>query len=182
MQTQSDTAVSGPRAIIVMGVSGSGKSTLGAELARALGCRFLEGDSFHDEAAVAKMRAGIPLDDNDRWPWLDRLGAGIREAAHADGLTVAACSALKRCYRERLIAATGVPTAFILPETSREELVERMNNRPGHYMPASLLDSQLATLEPPQAGEPILVLDGTRSLDELREASLDWLHRTDTPR
>ena len=182
MQTQPDRAGSGPRAIIVMGVSGSGKSTLGAELARALGCRFLEGDSFHDEAAVAKMRAGIPLDDADRWPWLDRLGAGIREAALADGLTVAACSALKRCYRERLTAATGVPTAFILPDASREQLVERMNNRPGHYMPASLLDSQLATLEPPQAGEPVLVLDGTRPLDALREASLDWLHGIDTPR
>lgn len=182
MQTQSDTAGFGPRAIIVMGVSGSGKSTLGAELARALGCRFLEGDSFHDAAAVAKMRAGIPLDDADRWPWLDRLGAGIREAVLADGLAVAACSALKHSYRARLAAAVGVPAAFILPETSREELVHRMNNRPGHYMPASLLDSQLATLEQPEAEEPVLVLDGARPLDQLREASLDWLRRADAPR
>jgi gluconokinase len=177
VQPQSDTAGAGPRAIIVMGVSGSGKSTLGAGLAAILGCRFLEGDAFHDEAAVAKMRAGIPLDDADRWPWLDRLGAGIHDAALKDGLAVAACSALKRSYRERLTMATGVPTAFILPDVERDELVRRMNNRPGHYMPASLLDSQLATLERPEPGEPVLRLDGTRPLDQLCEKSLAWLRK-----
>jgi len=175
VQPQSDTAGIAPMAIIVMGVSGSGKSTLGAELAIRLGCRFLEGDAFHDEAAVAKMRAGIPLDDTDRWPWLDRLGAGIHDAVVADGLVVAACSALKRSYRDRLAAATGARTAFLLPEVSREDLTRRMNNRPGHYMPAALLDSQLSTLEPPQPGEAILLLDGTMPLDQLCGESLAWL-------
>lgn len=175
MQPQSDTALIGPSAIIVMGVSGSGKSTLGAELARRLDCRFLEGDSFHDSAAVAKMRSGVPLDDEDRWPWLDRIGAGLRAAVEADGLAVAACSALKRCYRGRLEAAAGVPTSFLLPDVRRDELVRRMNNRPGHYMPSSLLDSQIATLEPPATDEPVLLLDGTAPLDALCAQSLDWL-------
>lgn len=175
MQSQSDTAGLGPRAIIVMGVSGSGKSTLGTELAAMLGCRFLEGDAFHDEAAVAKMRAGVPLGDADRWPWLDRIGADIRDTVLTNGLAVAACSALKRSYRERIATATGVPTVFILPKVSREELVRRMNNRPGHYMPATLLDSQLATLEQPEADESVLTLDGSHLLVELCEESLAWL-------
>jgi gluconokinase len=171
----SDTAGIMPRAIIVMGVSGSGKSTLGALLAETLGCRFLEGDSFHDEAAVAKMRAGHPLDDADRWPWLDRLGAAMGDAVIADGLVVAACSALKGSYRTRLRQAVKAPVSFILPDADREELTRRLNNRPGHYMPASLLASQLDALERPAADESVLTLDASRPPEALCEASLAWL-------
>jgi gluconokinase len=172
---QSDMADLEARAIIVMGVSGSGKSTLGALLAERLGCRFLEGDSFHDAANVAKMSAGQPLTDDDRWPWLDRLGAAIGDAAETDGRAVAACSALKRSYRERLHRAAGKPVAFLMLDADRDELTRRLNNRPGHYMPASLLSSQLDALERPGADEPALILDARRPPEELADAALAWL-------
>lgn len=146
-------------AVIVMGVSGSGKSTLGAALSAALGCAFLEGDDYHSDAAVAKMRAGHPLTDEDRWPWLDRLGGAIGAALARDGIAVAACSALRRAYRERLTDAIGAPTRFVLLDTAREELRRRIAGRPMHYMPPSLLDSQLETLEPPAPDEHALTLD-----------------------
>ena len=160
-----------------MGVSGSGKSTLGSVLAQRLGCRFLEGDAFHDPAAVAKMRAGRPLDDDDRWPWLDRLGAAVGEAVRSGGIAVAACSALKRDYRERLVAAIDAPTRFVLLEAEPEELVRRLTQRAGHYMPASLLRSQLATLERPGTDEPVLCLETTVSPGQLCERVEAWLKR-----
>jgi len=175
VQPHPDTARIKPRAIIIMGVSGSGKSTLGGLLAEALGCRFLEGDSFHDEAAVAKMRAGRPLNDEDRWPWLDRLGNAMSEAITTDELVVAACSALKTSYRKRLCHAVRAPLLFILPDADREELVRRLNNRPGHYMPASLLTSQLDALERPGVDELALILDTSQPPAALCEASLAWL-------
>jgi len=166
------------QAIIIMGVSGSGKSTLAALLADRLACPFFEGDSFHSEASVAKMRAGQPLTDADRWPWLDRLGAAIGFAATGQGRTVAACSALRRAYRDRLRAAIAVPTAFVLLEAGRTELTRRLENRPGHYMPASLLDSQLATLERPEADELALALDGTLPPELLADRASDWLSKS----
>lgn len=164
-------------AVVVMGVSGSGKSTLGARLAAALGGRFLEGDDFHDPAAVAKMRSGTPLTDDDRWPWLDRLGRALGEAAASGGGAVAACSALRRAYRERLAAAAGVPVRFVLLDPGRPVLERRMAERTGHYMPASLLDSQLATLERPDADESTLVLTGDAGKETMCRAALDWLTR-----
>ncbi len=155
-----------------MGVCGCGKSTLMRELADRLGCTGFEGDAFHGEANVAKMRAGHPLDDADRWPWLDRLGAAIGAAVRGDGLAVAACSALKRSYRERLEQAAGVPLLFVLLDGDRAELAERLSARQGHYMPASLLDSQLATLERPAADENALALPSAWPVDRLREAVL----------
>ncbi|AVQ04401.1 gluconokinase [Caulobacter segnis] len=143
-----------------MGVSGCGKSTLGALLAHRLDCAFLEGDAFHDEAAVAKMRAGHPLTDDDRWPWLDRLGLAIKETLASDGHVVAACSALRLLYRERLRAAIGAPVRFVLLDVERDELQRRLTQRTDHYMPSSLLDSQLATLERPRPGEDVITLDG----------------------
>jgi len=175
VQPHPDTARIMPRAIVVMGVSGSGKSTLGALLAETLGCRFLEGDSFHDEAAVAKMSAGAPLDDEDRWPWLDRLGVAMAETIATDGLVVAACSALRTVYRTRLRHAVVAPISFILPEADRAELMRRLHNRPGHYMPPSLLTSQLDTLEPPIVGEPVFTLDANWTPAALCEASIAWL-------
>lgn len=158
-----------------MGVSGCGKSTIGAMLARALGCRFLEGDAFHDPAAIALMKAGHPLTDEDRWPWLDRVGTAIGEAVAADGVSVAACSALKRVYRRRLADRIGACVRFVLLDANHDRLHGRIANRPGHYMPASLLASQLATLERPDPDESALTVDGNRSPAVLCRDALDWL-------
>lgn len=147
-----------PAAIIVMGVSGCGKSTLGGLLAQALACPFLEGDDFHSPEAVEKMRRGMALTDEDRWPWLDRLGQAIASAGREQGVAVAACSALRRCYRDRLRGTIDGSVRFVLLENSRDALLARVGNRPGHYMPASLLDSQLATLERPQPDEGAMLL------------------------
>ncbi|HEU4627922.1 MAG TPA: gluconokinase [Steroidobacteraceae bacterium] len=158
-----DSRSVGPLALIVMGVSGSGKSTLGAALAGALDCPFLEGDEFHSSEAVSRMRAGIPLTDEDRWPWLDRLGRAIAAAVGERGIAIASCSALKRAYRDRLRAVIAAPVRFILLDASREELQRRMSSRKGHYMPPSLLDSQLATLERPEADEHAITVDALAS-------------------
>jgi gluconokinase len=168
-------AIDRPRAIVVMGVSGTGKTTLSGRLALQLDCPFLEGDAFHSAVCVAKMQAGHPLTDEDRWPWLDRLGTAIGEASSRHGLAVAACSALKRAYRERLAAASAVPMHFVLLDTARNEIARRMTTRGGHYMPASLLDSQLATLERPAPDEPAVTLDAARPPDALCTEVLAWL-------
>ena len=144
-------------------------------LGDALGCVGFEGDSFHGEANVAKMRAGHPLDDEDRWPWLDRLGTAIGEAARSDGIAVAACSALKRVYRERLETAAGLPLHFVLLDTGAAEIERRMESRAGHYMPSSLLASQIATLERPGPDERAITLDASRAPDDLSVAVLDWV-------
>lgn len=162
-------------AVVVMGVSGSGKSTLGELLARKLDCPFLEGDQFHDEAAVAKMRAGRPLSDEDRRPWLDRVGQAIGMAVRSDGVAVAACSALRRRYRDQLREAIGVPARFVLLDSGRDELMRRLLNRPHHYMPASLLDSQLATLERPDLDEAAIALDACAAPEQLCDTALAWL-------
>ncbi|WP_310101313.1 gluconokinase [Sphingomonas sp. BE138] len=158
-----------------MGVSGTGKSTLGALLATALHAPFLEGDTFHAPASVAKMERGLPLTDDDRWPWLDRLGTALGAAAREHGAAVAACSALRRAYRERLAAAAGVPLRFAFLDTERDEIARRMRARSGHYMPPSLLDSQLATLERPGPDEPALRLDAGQAPERLYEDVRMWL-------
>ncbi|WP_429275607.1 gluconokinase [Novosphingobium gossypii] len=163
------------RAVIVMGVSGCGKSTLGALLAQALDCPFLEGDAFHSAQAVEKMRGGSALTDDDRWPWLDRLGHAVTDALEQHGAVVAACSALRLAYRDRLRAAIGADVRFVFLDNSREHLLERLGNRPGHYMPASLLDSQLATLERPLGNEAAMALVTDHPPEDLRDAVLRWL-------
>ena len=169
-------------AIVVMGVSGSGKSTLSARLGAALGCPVLEGDAFHSAENVAKMQAGHPLTDADRWPWLDRLGAALGAAAldAPGGVAVAACSALKRSYRERLSAASAVPLLFVLLDTGEAEIARRMRTRSGHYMPPSLLGSQLATLERPTPDEPAVTLDASRPVDALTAEALAWIDERQT--
>lgn len=127
--------------IVVMGVSGCGKSTVGQQLANALGARFIDGDDLHPVANKAKMAAGIPLDDADRWPWLEL----VAEALSQDN-TVVACSALKVAYRDR-ISALAPGTYFVHLDGTRELLEKRLSGRSNHFMPSSLLDSQLATLE-----------------------------------
>jgi gluconokinase len=165
-----------PYALIVMGVSGSGKSTLGAELARRLRCAFLEGDDFHSADSVAKMRSGQPLDDQDRWPWLDRIAAGLRDAARTDGTAVAACSALKRVYRDRLAEAVGMPLLFVFLDTKDSgELARRLAHRTEHYMPASLLASQLDTLEELGPDERAVTLDAEDAPDRLCAEALGWI-------
>lgn len=139
------------RIVVVAGVSSSGKTTVGSALADRLGARFLDADDFHPEANVRKMANGIPLVDDDRWPWLDVLNSELRRAAAAGESVVLACSALKVEYRERL--ADGVAgLKFILLSGSKELLAERAAARTHRYMPPSLLDSQLATLEPLEPG------------------------------
>ena len=165
----------GPLAVIVMGVSGSGKSTLGAALATAIGCPFLEGDDFHAPESVEKMRAGIPLTDADRWPWLDRLGQAVGATLAGNAIAVAACSALKRTYRSRLRQAIGAPVGFVLMDAGREELLHRLTARAHHYMPASLLTSQLDTLERPQPDEAALAIDATRPVATSCEQTIAWL-------
>lgn len=145
-----------PGVVVVMGVSGTGKSTVGELLADALGVPYAEADDFHSEANIAKMSAGVPLDDDDRRPWLDAIGAWAHD--HAAGGGVVSCSALKRVYRERLRAAA--PGLFFLHLTGERELIaERMKTRKGHFMKAGLLESQLATLEPLAPEENGVALD-----------------------
>ena len=161
-------------AIVVMGVSGCGKSTLVVDLASHLSCPAFEGDDFHAEASIAKMRAGHPLDDADRWPWLDRLGAAIGSAVRENGIAVAACSALKRGYRERLERSAGVPLLFVLLDGDRDEIGAHIARRKDHYMPPSLLDSQFAALERPGADERALILHCYAPIGDLRRDVLAW--------
>lgn len=139
-----------PHGIVVMGVCGTGKSTIGIQLADMLGWAYADADDFHPPANVAKMRAGTPLNDEDRAPWLATLRDHLRENPH----TVLACSALKLRYRDVLReAATDI--RFVYLHGDRDLLISRMGAREGHYMPSSLLDSQLAALEAPSTEEAI---------------------------
>lgn len=155
-----------------MGVSGCGKSTVGALIAGGLGAEFLDGDSLHPASNVEKMAAGIPLDDSDRQPWLEEIGRCF--AAAGDRSLVIACSALKRSYRD--LIRTGAPDArFIHLHGTAELLGARMAARPGHFMPTSLLASQLQTLEPLQADEAGVVLDIAHPPAELVREAVAWL-------
>ncbi|HSO17463.1 MAG TPA: gluconokinase, GntK/IdnK-type [Arthrobacter sp.] len=147
--------MTGPR-IVVMGVSGCGKTTIGDLVARGLGAPFLDGDSLHPVENVAKMAAGTPLTDEDRWPWLATVGSALANAG--DGGLVLACSALRRSYRDA-IRALAPGTVFLHLHGSREVLGSRLEGRSGHFMPAALLDSQLATLEHLESDEAGIVVD-----------------------
>ena len=148
-----------PRHLVVMGVSGSGKTTVGTALAARLGHAFAEGDEFHSGANAAKMARGEPLTDADREPWLAALAEWIANHDRAGRSTVLAGSALKRRYRDTLRAAAPRRVVFIHLAAPRDVLLERMRRRKGHFMPAELLDSQLAALEPLQADESGITLD-----------------------
>jgi gluconokinase len=162
------------RAIIVMGVSGCGKSTLAAALAAAWETDFVEGDDLHDGAAQAKMAAGEPLCDEDRWPWLDRISTQLLSVMpNRHRPVIATCSALKRSYRDRLRVGIGEPVGFIHLVLARAELENRLAVRTGHFMPATLLDSQLSTLELAK-GEPDVLVLGSGDGDPI-EAIEAWL-------
>lgn len=139
--------------IVIMGVSGCGKSSVGEGLAERLGIPYRDGDDLHPPANVEKMRAGIPLTDADRWPWLDRVAATLRDGAPV----IVGCSALRRAYRDRLRAGAGGPLRFIHLTGDRDLIAGRMSGRTGHYMPPSLLDSQFAALEPPGPDEALTI-------------------------
>ena len=149
-----------------MGVSGSGKTLVGAALAKAIGARFLEGDSYHPAQNIARMASGKPLRDEDRWGWLDAIAAEIAKTERSGGTLVGACSALKRAYRDRLRQASD-NILFVYLEVDRKTAAGRVAGRKGHFMPATLIDSQFAALEPPAPDERALKLDSTRNLGEL---------------
>ena len=149
--------------IVVMGVSGCGKSSVGAALSQALGIPYRDGDDLHPAVNVAKMRAGEALTDADRWPWLDRVAQELARLAPV----IVGCSALRRAYRDRIRAGAGGPVLFVHLAGSREVIAARMAARSGHFMPASLLDSQFATLEPPGPDEAAITVDIAQPLDRL---------------
>ena len=156
----------GTTSVVVMGVSGSGKSTVAAALVERLGWEFAEGDDFHPPANVEKMRSGTPLDDDDRWPWLRSLADWIGEREEAGTSVVVTCSALKRSYRDLL--RDGHPSVWFAHVTADADLLrERVEKRAGHYMPSSLLESQLATLEPLQDDEPGEAISGAGAPEEV---------------
>ncbi|MET7750625.1 gluconokinase [Micromonospora sp. NPDC005367] len=162
------------RHVVVMGVSGAGKTTVARGISEVTGLLFAEADEFHPAENVARMRAGVPLDDAARLPWLREL-AGWMAARAAEGRsTVLACSALRRSYRDVLrLGPPGVD--FVHLDGPAEVIRDRMARRTGHFMPASLLESQLATLEPAEPDESVLVLDVSLNPEQLVAAAIDGL-------
>ncbi|QXH44603.1 gluconokinase [Pseudomonas xanthosomatis] len=161
-------------AIVVMGVAGCGKSCVGAAIAERSGGRLIEGDAFHPAANIQKMSAGIPLNDDDRAGWLVRLGEELQATIAAGERPILTCSALKRRYRETLRQA--VPElGFVFLELTPAEAEKRVLARPGHFMPASLIDSQFAALEAPHGEPRTLALDATRPIDSLSVQVDSWL-------
>ncbi len=172
-------AASAPLRLVVMGVSGCGKSTLAAALAQGLGLQMTDADALHSPESVAKMRAGVPLQDEDRWPWLQRIGQALSQASGAGA--VVACSALRRAYRERIRAAAG-GVRFVFLDGPRSVLEQRLRERQHLYMPPSLLQSQLDTLERPGADEPdVLALSLVVPTPEQCLGVHDWLRAASAP-
>ena len=165
-----------PTTVVVMGVSGSGKTTVAERLAERLDWEFAEGDDFHPRANVEKMAAGHPLDDADRRPWLRTIGGWIDQREAAGRSVVVTCSALKRSYRDLL--REGRPSVWFAHVTADAEVLrDRLRERTGHYMPASLLESQLATLEPLQPDEAGAEISGAGSPDAVVDDLLTALGR-----
>lgn len=150
------------RRIVLMGVAGCGKSAVGEALAVRLGVAYVDGDDLHPPENIAKMSRGEPLTDNDRWPWLARVGAALAEP---EGAGILGCSALKRRYRDHIRFEAGVPVVFVHLSGSKALIAARMAARSGHFMPTSLIDSQFAALEPPTADEEAIRVDIDAPLD-----------------
>ncbi|MEE2803503.1 MAG: gluconokinase [Pseudomonadota bacterium] len=164
------TALRSPTVVIVMGVSGSGKTTIGTLLAKELNCSFLDADDFHPQANVAKMVAGSPLTDEDRWPWLNILADKIRAHIAQQQSLILACSALKKCYRQAL-CLDDKHVQFVYLKGDYNTICERLRSRESHFMDASLLDSQFAALEEPINAIVVDIrADPTTNSELLREA------------
>jgi gluconokinase len=169
------TTADNMRALVIMGVTGCGKSTVAAAICERTGATLIEGDAFHPEGNIRKMRAGIPLTDDDRQGWLERLGEELARAVATGVPAVLTCSALKQRYRDVLRAA--VPRlGFVFLQLSPEAAAERVAHRPGHFMPASLVDSQFRDLESP-VGEPnVLVVSAADPLSAIVDEAVVWWH------
>ena len=157
VETDAPPAAAARLPLVVMGVSGSGKSTVAALLAGRLGLPFVDGDDLHPQSNVDKMHSGVPLDDADRWPWLDKVADTLHGLSEAQGGVVLACSALKRAYRDRLRAGTAGRVRFAFLDVGMEEIEARLRRRQHHFMPSALLLSQFATLERPGPDETDVV-------------------------
>lgn len=160
--------------VVVMGVCGCGKTTIGRKLAERLDAAFIEGDELHPVSNTDKMAAGVPLDDEDRGPWLDAIAAKAAELISDVPCIVVSCSALKRAYRDRL-RVTGHDLTLVHLTGSKPLLKARMGERRGHFMPAGLLDSQLATLQVPEADETAISLDIAEPPDAIAERAVAFL-------
>lgn len=160
-------ALTPARILIVMGVASSGKTVTGRALARRLHAPFLDGDDFHPPANKDKMRAGIPLGDADRWPWLKALAGALHEAAGQKGVAVGACSALRRAYRDYLIEQAGEPILFVFLDGEIDVIRGRIEARRHEFMSPTLLDSQFATLERPAASENVLRVEVTDAVEAI---------------
>lgn len=163
------TAASRPRSeanrrIVLMGVAGCGKSAVGAALAARIGATYLDGDDLHPQENIDKMSRGEALTDEDRWPWLTLVG---RKLAAPDGILVLGCSALKRRYRDHIRKEAGAPVLFVHLAGNRDLIADRMKSRTGHFMPASLIDSQFAALEPPAPDEIAMTVDIDRPVEQI---------------
>lgn len=162
--------------IVVMGVSGSGKTTIGALVADSVSVPFVDADDLHPIENVRKMASGTPLDDEDRWPWLDIVGRRLREAEQSGEGLVMACSALRRCYRDR-IRESAPAVVFLHLHGSLEVLTSRIEGRSGHFMPPALLASQVETLEALDDDEAGYLLDIGQSVDGMLQEALPALKR-----
>ena len=162
-----------PSRIVLMGVAGCGKSAVGAALAARLGAAYLDGDDLHPPENIEKMCRGEPLSDEDRWPWLTQIGQRL---ANPDGILILGCSALKRRYRDHIRAEAGAPVTFVHLSGTKELITERMAARTGHFMPASLIDSQFAALEPPAADENAITVDIDKPLEAIVADLMRSLH------
>jgi gluconokinase len=174
----SDSAQTRPRVLIVAGVSGSGKTTVGAMLAGRLGWPFADADSFQPAANIEKMHTGIPLTDDDRWPWLECIADWIDDHLENGRSAVITCSALRRTYRDMLMR--GRPSVWLVfLSVDREVLARRLAVRSGHFFPAQLLDSQLSTLEPPQPDEHAITVHETGTPADTVDSIVSWVNEAD---
>lgn len=167
MSSRSETSLR----LVLMGVAGSGKSSVGAALAPKLAAEYLDGDDLHPAANIAKMRAGVALDDGDRWPWLAEVGRRLRP----EGRLIVGCSALKRAYRDVIRAEAGAEVGFVHLAGNRAVIAARMAARPGHFMPVGLLDSQFAALEPAGPGEVSLTVAIDQPLAQIVAQIAGWV-------
>lgn len=166
-----------PHHLVIMGISGSGKTTIATLLSAKLDWKFAEADEFHSAENIRRMTEGIPLTDEDRWPWLESMQQWMTEQARQGISTIVTCSALKRAYRDILAKAEG-EERFVHLLGEVELIRERLKTRSGHFMPESLLPSQVSTLEPLQADEPGLMVPNTGTPDEVTDFILKELGLT----